>query len=231
MTDSPVEKITDLSFLEKLKNQDIFQLLLNALLYITLILPILETVKIPAIHSPWKDISNEILVVFLLVGFGCVYWISFYVMYFLKEVRSALEMVFFRLLHKIGLDIDNDKETIIDLYLKNNGIVTMREISMYLLCNENKWMEKIYAENVEMKKIYYSRREATEVTLILFAGHFFFDGTTLKNLIQQLPWLLPVSKITLLWLLYSSSKPYPLDMDYVYLPGNPVRDSNSCKSD
>jgi hypothetical protein len=230
MTDSPVKKITDLSFLEKLKNQDIFQLLLNTLLYITLTLPMLEKIKIPAIHSPWKDMSNEILVVVLLVGFGFVYWISFYFMYFLTEVRSALEMGVFLLLHKIGLEVDT-KETIIHLYLKDNGIVRMREINTYLLCNENKWLEKIYIENLEMNKIYFSRREATVVTLILFASHFFFNGTTLRNLIQQLPWLLQLSKITLLWLLYSSSKPFPSDMNYVYLPGNPIRDSSLSKPD
>lgn len=83
---------TDVSFLERLAKQNIFQILLNLALYLSFVLPLANQIQFPVINSPWKDVSNEIALIFLLSGFGFIYWVTGrYIRSWLMLLRIELE--------------------------------------------------------------------------------------------------------------------------------------------
>ncbi len=219
---------TYISFLERLTKQNISQLLFNLALYLSFILPLASQVKFPVINSPWKDISNEIALIFLLSGFGFTYWISgIYIRRFLISVRIELEFGIKILGAKLGIK-SSEKNSPLSIYLRDKNFLRTSDLISYLSKNQNSFLEKLFWERLEMNKKYDLNQENTVVTLTLFSLHWYFKSEVYLLFTQYLPDFLPV--ILLFFLLYSSAEPFPEGNDYFHVPGNPIRhpeDSNS----
>jgi hypothetical protein len=227
MPNSKLPSFTDISFLERLTKQNIFQLLFNLALYLSFVLPLIKQAQLPIIQSPWKNLSNEIALIFLLSGFGFTYWISgSYIRSFLISVRIQLEFWVKILLLKLELSSSNENSPMA-IYVRNRAFLTKSDIVSYLSKTENKFLEKLYTERLEMDARFNLNKENTVVTLTLFSLHWYFKSNIYLSLAQYLPRTLPI--VFLLFLLYSSAEPFPEGNDYFCVPDNPIRNPQDDK--
>jgi hypothetical protein len=209
---------TDISFVEKLTKQSVFQLLFNLALYLSFSLPLVYQLSSFVIDTPWKNLSKEILLIFVLSGFGFVYQISsVHIRFFLMSVRIQLESWAISLFSNFK---SINKESLMSLYVNNKGFLLESDITSYLSKKENKFLEKLYAERLELNARYDSRKIGTNVTLVLFSLHCFFKTSLFLTFLQSVGNFLP---IIFLFLIYSSSEPFPEERRYFYVPGNPIR--------
>jgi hypothetical protein len=228
MSNSKLPSFTDISFLERLTKQNVFQLLFNLALYLSFVMPLTKQAQLPIIQSPWKDLSNEIALIFLVSGFGFTYWISgSYIRFFLIQVRIQLEFWVKILFLKLGLSSD-DKNSPMAIYVRDRDFLTKSDIVSYLSKTENKFLEKLYTERLELDTKFNLNKENTVVTLTLFSLHWYFKSNIYLSLAQYLPRTLPI--IFLLLLLYSSAEPFPEGNDYFCVPDNPIRNPQNNKS-
>lgn len=219
---------TDVSFLERLTKQNIFQILLNLALYLSFVLPLANQIQFPVINSPWKDVSNEVALIFLLSGFGFVYWASGrYIRFWLMSLRTELEFGIKILGAKIlgawlGVDSNGEKSPV-ERYVEDKNLVSKFDVISYLSKSENKFLEKLYKKRLETNIKYNLNKENTVTTFTLLSLHWYFKSKVYLSISQYFPVFLQVA--ILLLLLWSSAEPFPEDNDYFYIPGNPIRNS------
>ncbi|ABW29422.1 hypothetical protein [Acaryochloris marina] len=227
MPNPKLSSFANISLLERLTKQDIFKTFLNLALYLSFILPLSEKIHFPDINSPWKDFTREIALIFLLSGFGFSYWISgFYIRFWLISIRIELEFRIKIIGSSLGVRSDQDKSPMA-IYVRNTDFLMMSDIVSYLSKNENKFLEKIYEERLEMNKKYRLNKENTVTTLTLCLLHWYFKSELFLFFVKYTPDFLPA--IVLSMLLWASAEPFPEGNNYFHVPGNPIRDSKSRK--
>jgi hypothetical protein len=221
-------KFTDLSLLEKIINQNISHILLNLALYLSLVLPLAKQIELPPINSPWQNVSNEVSLIVLISGFGFVCWISGeYIGPFLRSVRTILEFFFIKILERMDINLEK-KDSPMSIYFKSKSFLSKSDILSYLSSNENKFLERLYIERLEMDAKYYLRKDNTIATLTLFLLHYSF-----RYQISSFTLYIPKSLVLLILflLILSSSEYLPEDHNYFYVPGNPIRNTKYGNSD
>jgi hypothetical protein len=212
--------LTDVSFWERLTKQNIFQILLNSALYLSFFIPLVNRAQLPTVNSPVKGMPEEIGLIFLLSGFGFVYWVSGrYIRFWLMSVRIWIESGL--QLFKAGLLANSNKESLAATYISDKNLVRKSDILSYLLKNENKVIEKIYEERQEMNARYNTEKENTVVTFVLLFLHWYFKSELYLYTLQFLPVFLPPAVLCLLS--WSSAEPFPEGNNYFYIPKNPIR--------
>jgi hypothetical protein len=210
-----------ISVLENLIKQDLFHLLFNLAIYLYLGLPLSKNLNLPPVDSPWGNLSNYIMIVFTLSGFGFIYWMSnYYIRSWLVKLRTGLEYSMKTLTRKIVKPQAND-ESLIALHVRNSAVFREPELISYLSRNKNDFLEFKYKERLELNERYNLGKKNVVTTLTLFILHFCFKSDLYLNLFGQLPFYLPC--IILVVLLWFSSEPFPEDNDYFCIEGNPVR--------
>lgn len=218
--------LTDISFVERLTKQNVFQVLLNLALYLSFVLPLANQAQIPMIQSPWKDLSSEIASVFLLSGFGFIYWVSRqYIGVGLRSLRRVLEFYLWKLAYWLGINL-NKEESLTAIYYRNKSMVRESDIISYLSKNDNSFIRELYENRKERNVRAILSKENTVTTFTLFLLHWHFNSSIYLGISQYLPTSL--SLVALLLLLWSSSAELlSEDSNYFYIPGNPIRESKS----
>lgn len=224
MENPKLPNFTDLSLIERLTKADISHLLINLALYLSFVFPLTRKSFSLSANSHWKETPTEIiLIIFLLSGFGLLYSISsIHIRYFLISIRIPLESLMNTLSKDMG------KKSPSKLYVENTAIISKFDINSYLLTNENKWLEKIYLDRIEMNEKYNLGRENMVVTFVVFSLHVFLKSSFYVSIVNLIPAISTFKIVVFLWLLYSASELFPEDNNYFFLPGNPIRD---CKTD
>jgi hypothetical protein len=202
------EKATDLSFLEKLQKTNYALLLLNFGLYLITVLPLIK--RLPAVDSPWGDMSAPCSVMFLLAGFGFINILAAWTQPFLASLWCAFVYTLFPVTSKIYNPYEHSFE-----YMRDPNIVSLGKIESYLASNENAFIKNKY----EAREKYYEEgrrlRKTFLKTLFFFMGFINFNS----NNIHASAWI---------WLVYGpllflSVKIFPWTLNYLYLAGNKIR--------
>ncbi len=202
------EKATDLSFLEKLQKINYALLLFNFGLYLITVLPLIK--RLPAVDSPWGDVSVLCSVVFLLAGFGFINILA-------EQTQPFLTRVWIYIFHML-LPITSviyDPYRSQDESERNPNIISLREIESYLVNNENTFIQKKY----EAREKYYEEgrrlRQTFLKTLFFFIGFMNFNSNDIHPTV--LTWLFYGI------LLFLSIKRFSWESNYLYIAGNKIK--------
>jgi hypothetical protein len=215
---NPFEKATDLALLEKLQTTKYILLLLNFGLYLITVLPLMKQLGLPAVDSPWGDMSAPCSVIFLLTGFGFINILAEWIQPFLASLWALFIYLLASIAINLNINIYNPYESRHE-YQNNPNIVSLLEIESHLANNENALIKNKY----EAREKYYEEgrrlRKTFLKTLFFFVGFMNFNSNNIHPAVGT--WLVYGL------LLFLSIKRFPWTSSYLYIAGNKIRQSKT----
>jgi len=218
-----IEKVTDLSLFEKLKQSDTAHLLFNIGLYLSTILPLLTSIDLPILTKPWQSLPIVILLLFVVAGFGGVYKLAVIIRYFIHNLRLYIEFYLKLILSQIDISIINKKLKMRKEFENNSNFVSLSDVRCYLATHEDLKIQKEYDEKMQAIENWYVARENAMFSLLLILGQLVLNGILIQEISQYLPSFRLISWLIVISLIYWSTSSLPIDAYYLYLPNNNIR--------
>jgi hypothetical protein len=141
----------------------------------------MKQLSLPAVDSPWGDMSLPCLVLFLLAGFGFINILAEWIWPFLAGIWAYSVYLLGSMAINLNINTDNLYEESRREYENNPNIVSLLKIESYLADNDNAFIKNEY----EAKQKYYEegRRlsKAYLKTLFFLMGFMNFNSNSLST--------------------------------------------------
>lgn len=219
---SLLEKVIDLSLLERLKKSSTTHLLFNTGLYLATVMPLLENTQLPDMAGPWEHVPTLILAVFIFAGFGILSYPAGKSQYYLSYAwDNSIDFVRFSLHKLFGIEIKPKDEK----FLRDDRFSHYILIGSYLRTHDDPVIQKQYDKVVQAIQYGYTSKDSATETLILLLlwrqlnGWLFNETSKIFWMISQKLslsidpfWI--ICAILLIW----AARPLPPSMEYIRVP-------------
>ena len=210
---SPLEKLTDLSLLEKLSEVRTSLLLANVAMYFDLVRAVTVQHPLPAIPSPWGDASLIGITIAAIVGLGVICSIA-------KVIVELLRQTWWILYYGFAYKVSWDKLEATSRDIQNPNEVSYHTLEMYLQAHEDKQVEHLFEEVRQQRKNFFDTQGRCAAACVLLSAEWFINNSFLHIAVpeQHLQWVLCIA----VCLVFVAFAHLPRELQYIYMPGNRV---------